>query len=228
MGKPPTDLLFYENQLLNQGLTKLAGLDENGVGTLAGPIVSTAIVFDFSKPVNVVAPLQLKTKIKQVKVNDSKKLSPSEREALYPEILKNCLSVGIAWVYPEEINQIHNILQASSLARARAAALVQADHFLVDHFTLEGLPCTGITKGDAKSALIAMASIVGKVTRDRYMCELAKEFPQYGFEENKGYFSEEHVRAIEKYGPTPHHRLYYGPVQEATKVFNTHESSFKV
>lgn len=205
----------YEDRLLAQGYGRIAGTDEAGIGPLAGPIVAATVVLDLQAARSLQAPLQLKTKIKYVRIQDSKKCSPAEREALFPVILANCLDSYISFVHPPEINTIQNILQAGDLARFRSASQVVADYHLCDHFTIPNLstPCLGITKGDAKSISIAAASILAKVTRDRWMNALAQQHPQYEWDKNKGYFSEAHIEAIRKYGVTPYHKTYYGPIK---------------
>lgn len=198
----------YENSLLQQGYKQIAGVDECGIGCLAGPVVACAVVLDPSK-----IPTLLNLKLPSIK--DSKKLSPLSREKLYPKIVENCIGYALGWVSVSEINKIKNIQQCGYLARSRALMGVHSDYILCDHFDVPGtIPYLGITKGDNKSISIACASIVGKVTRDRYIDCLEAQFPQYGFKGHKGYDTQEHREAIKKYGVTEHHKLYYGPIQE--------------
>lgn len=209
-------LFFYEDTLLQQGYTRIAGLDEAGVGPLAGPLVAAAVVLDLQKVRSLAVPWSTHPSAKPATINDSKQLTPEKREALFPEIIKCCLDYKIEFVYPPEINEIRNIQQSGYLARFRAVSQVKSDYILCDHFDVPEVntPSLGITKGDSKSVSIAAASILAKVTRDRYMIELAKQFPQYGFEKHKGYDIPQHREAIRLYGVTPHHKLYYGPIQE--------------
>ena len=171
----------------------VAGIDEVGRGPLAGNVVTACVVM----PSEPILPW----------IDDSKKLSEARREKVYQEILDIALYVGIGEVSPEEIDRI-NILEATKKAMRDAAAQVPADIFLIDAVT--GLGLNGqevpIIKGDATSYAIAAASIVAKVTRDRQMIELDKQYPGYGFARNKGYGTPEHVAALKEMGPCPAHR----------------------
>lgn len=171
----------------------VAGIDEVGRGPLAGNVVTACVVM----PKEPVLPW----------IDDSKKLSETRREKVFQEIMEIALYVGIGQASPEVIDQI-NILEATKRAMREAAAHVPADVFLIDAVT--GLGLHGqevpIIKGDATSYAIAAASIVAKVTRDRQMIELDKEYPEYGFARNKGYGTAEHIEALKKLGPCPAHR----------------------
>lgn len=171
----------------------VAGIDEVGRGPLAGNVVTACVVM----PREPVLPW----------IDDSKKLSESRREKVFQEILDVALYVGIGQATPEEIDTI-NILEATKKAMREAAAQVPADIFLIDAVT--GLGLNGqevpIIKGDATSYAIAAASIVAKVTRDRQLIELDKEYPAYGFARNKGYGTAEHIAALKFLGPCPAHR----------------------
>ena len=171
----------------------VAGIDEVGRGPLAGNVVTACVVM----PKEPLLPW----------IDDSKKLSEVRREKVFQEILDVALYVGIGQSTPEEIDQI-NILEATKKAMREAAAQVPADVFLIDAVT--GLGLNGqeipIIKGDATSYAIAAASIVAKVTRDRQMIELDKEYPAYGFARNKGYGTPEHIAALKNLGPCPVHR----------------------
>lgn len=171
----------------------VAGIDEVGRGPLAGNVVTACVVM----PKEPVLPW----------IDDSKKLSETRREKVFQEIMEIALYVGIGQASPEVIDQI-NILEATKRAMREAAAHVPADVFLIDAVT--GLGLHGqevpIIKGDATSYAIAAASIVAKVTRDRQMIELDKEYPEYGFARNKGYGTTEHIEALKKLGPCPAHR----------------------
>lgn len=171
----------------------VGGIDEVGRGPLAGNVVTACVVM----PKEPLLPW----------IDDSKKLSEVRREKVFQEILDVALYVGIGQSTPEEIDQI-NILEATKKAMREAAAQVPADVFLIDAVT--GLGLNGqeipIIKGDATSYAIAAASIVAKVTRDRQMIELDKEYPEYGFARNKGYGTPEHIAALKNLGPCPVHR----------------------
>ena len=171
----------------------VAGIDEVGRGPLAGNVVTACVVM----PKEPLLPW----------VDDSKKLSETRREKVFQEIMNTALYVGIGQATPEEIDEI-NILEATKKAMREAAAQVPADVFLIDAVT--GLGLNGrevpIIKGDATSYAIAAASIVAKVTRDRQLIELDKQYPEYGFARNKGYGTAEHIAALKTLGPCPAHR----------------------
>lgn len=173
----------------------ICGVDEVGRGPLAGPVVAGAVIL----PKDAVIPF----------LNDSKKLSAKKREELFPEIKKKAISAQIGVVPPERIDEI-NILNATyeAMREAIGKLKVKPDILLNDAVTIPGVGIrqVGIIKGDAKSVSIAAASVYAKVLRDRMMDEYAKQYPQYGFEGNKGYGSAQHIEAIKKYGPCPIHR----------------------
>lgn len=191
-----TDRMAHARMLRDhdsQYIGVVAGIDEVGRGPLAGNVVTACVVM----PKEPLLPW----------IDDSKKLSEVRREKVFQEILDVALYVGIGQSTPEEIDQI-NILEATKKAMREAAAQVPADVFLIDAVT--GLDLNGqeipIIKGDATSYAIAAASIVAKVTRDRQMIELDKEYPAYGFARNKGYGTPEHIAALKNIGPCPVHR----------------------
>ena len=182
----------YETPLWNTG-ARVAGMDEVGRGPLAGPVVTACIII----PKDRLIP----------GVNDSKKVAEKKREKLYDLLMENAEYVATGWKTPGEIDSM-NILAATKAAMEEAAADAHGAHFLVDAVTglhLPG-PCTPIIHGDAVSYMIAAASIIAKVTRDRYMIELDEKYPQYGFARNKGYGTAEHIAALKEYGPCPEHR----------------------
>lgn len=185
----------YEIPLWNQGAV-VAGMDEVGRGPLAGPVVTACIIIPRA---NLIPG-----------VNDSKKVSEKKRERLYGQLLEAAEYVRTGWRSPQEIDRI-NILNATKSAMEEAAQEAQGAHFLVD--AVEGLrlpgPCTAIIHGDAVSYMIAAASIVAKVERDRYMVKLDEKYPQYGFVRNKGYGTTEHIEALKRYGPCPEHRTSF-------------------
>ena len=171
----------------------VAGIDEVGRGPLAGNVVTACVVMPKEPILSW--------------IDDSKKLSEARREKVFQEIMDIALYVGIGQSTPEEIDRI-NILEATKKAMREAAAQVPADIFLIDAVT--GLGLAGqevpIIKGDATSYAIAAASIVAKVTRDRQLIELDKQYPEYGFARNKGYGTAEHIAALKSIGPCSAHR----------------------
>ena len=186
-----------------RGLRAVAGLDEAGRGCLAGPVVAAAVIlpedFDVSG------------------LNDSKQLSPSEREELRRRIDREATAVGIGMADVEYID-VHNILQATleAMRRAVLSLPVSPDALLVDALTVPGLaiPQQAIIKGDSLSHSIAAASIVAKTERDRLMEEAGVRYPEYGFDQNKGYATPDHLAALERWGPCPLHRRSFAPVRE--------------
>ena len=173
----------------------ICGIDEVGRGPLAGPVVAGAVILPKDCCI--------------LYVNDSKKLSETKREELYDEIMDKAVSVGLGFVDNNRIDEI-NILQATYEAMRQAIGKLdpRPDILLNDAVTIPevSIKQVPIIKGDAKSISIGAASIIAKVTRDRMMKEYAEEFPEYGFEDNKGYGSRKHIEAIQKYGPCALHR----------------------
>ncbi len=197
----------YEQNCGVQGL--IFGVDEAGRGPWCGPVVAACVCWPEGK-----IPEELARQI-----NDSKKLSAAKREALFPKILESAY-VGIGKASAEEIDAM-NILQATFLAMRRALQNAaekgyKADFALVDGNRLPPLdmPAKCLIKGDALSLSVAAASIVAKVTRDRIMQTLSKDYPAYGWDKNAGYGTAAHIEALKKYGVTPHHRKSYKPVAE--------------
>jgi ribonuclease HII len=192
----------YERMALKNGAASVAGIDEAGRGPLAGPVVAAAVILDGKRlPKGV---------------NDSKQLLPERREELYAVIMERA-EVGVGIVAVEEIDRI-NILNATFAAMVKAVnALVRLPAVaLIDGNVAPGLACATqcIIAGDAKSMSIAAASIIAKVTRDRLMVALDAEFPQYGFASHKGYSTPEHFAALQRFGPSIHHRRSFAPVRE--------------
>ena len=190
-----TDLWELENELLDRGVAPLCGVDEAGRGPLAGPVCAAAVML----PRNLVIP----------GLNDSKKLSPKKRDALYDAILAQAVSYGIAFATVEEIEK-WNILGETFLAMNRAIEQLSEPPTLA---LIDGNRNSGIhgnsqcvVGGDGKCAEIAAASILAKVTRDRYMLQMAEQYPQYGFAQHKGYGTAAHYAALREYGPCPIHR----------------------
>lgn len=180
----------------------VCGIDEAGRGCLAGDVFAAAVILSSDKHIKG--------------LDDSKKLTPTVRERLYDEIIGNCAAYGIATASVAEIEQI-NILQAALLAMKRAYEQLQltvtephiilVDGNIAPPITAQNVKC--IVSGDAKSAAIAAASVLAKVSRDRYMRKLGEEYPQYLFEKHKGYATKIHREMILKYGASPVHRLSF-------------------
>lgn len=185
----------------NQGAILIAGVDEAGRGPLAGPVIASAVILDSRNPISG--------------LTDSKLLTEKKREALFDIIQERALAWAIGRACVVEIDRI-NILQATFLAMQRALEqlTVQPGLILVDGNQLPKLtiPAQAIVKGDQTEAAISAASILAKVTRDREMIELDRQFPDYGFAKHKGYGTEEHLAALEKYGPCEMHRRSFAPV----------------
>ena len=203
MRLPPsmTPDLSFETAARSRGLAVIAGVDEAGRGPLAGPVVAAAVILDPDRLPEGLA--------------DSKSLSAKARDRTIEAILTSAQTgTGLATV--EEIDRL-NILRASHLAMCRAVAAlpVAPDHALIDgNLIPQELTCgaEAIVKGDARSASIAAASIVAKVTRDRIMVELAQHYPDYGWERNAAYPTKAHLQALRDFGVTPHHRRSFRPV----------------
>ena len=185
----------FEKAALNSGFNAVCGVDEAGRGPLAGPVCAAAVI--------------LPRGIEIAGLNDSKKLTDKKREALYDVICDNALTYGIAFASVEEIESI-NILNAAMLAMNRAIEKLspQPQLALIDgnRNSAINVPSRCVIKGDAKCADIAAASILAKVTRDRYMLEMAERYPEYHFEKHKGYGTKLHYEALRKYGPSEIHR----------------------
>lgn len=203
--------------LLSQGYTCIAGLDEAGRGCLAGPVVAAAVVLP---PHAEIADLL-------AGVRDSKQLTAPARERLFAVIQQHALAVGVGIGSVALIDQ-RNILQATKLAMKEAlAGLSPAPQaLLLDALTLPdiSLPQRSLIKGDARCLSIAAASVIAKVTRDRLMLQLHEEYPVYGFAQHKGYGTPVHLAALQKHGPTPHHRQSFAPVRELYGLFASVQS----
>nr|WP_078554706.1 ribonuclease HII [Bacillus alkalicellulosilyticus] len=198
-------MMTYEQTLFTQGVTYIAGVDEVGRGPLAGPVVSAAVIL----PVDFYLP----------GLTDSKKLTKAKRDAFYDVIMDKALAVGIASIPAQTIDDV-NIYQATIKAMCEAIQALQTkpEHLLVDAMKLPlAIPQTSIIKGDQKSISIAASSVIAKVTRDRYMENLGKKFPQYRFEGNMGYGTKDHLKAIHTYGIIEEHRKSFSPITELTE-----------
>ena len=193
-----TELWSIENAIYDSGVSPLCGVDEAGRGPLAGPVCAAAVILPRGLVIEG--------------LNDSKKLSEKKREALYDEIVEKAVSYGIAFAGVEEIEE-KNILEATFLAMNRAIEQLSAVPALalIDGNRDKGIavPSRCVIGGDGKCADIAAASILAKVTRDRYMLQMAERYPRYGFEKHKGYGTTAHYAAIREYGPCPIHRMSF-------------------
>ena len=192
------NLWEIEDSFREKGYELICGVDEAGRGPLAGPVCAAAVILPWNLEIQG--------------LNDSKKLTDARRRELFPVIREKALAYGIAFASPQEINEI-NILQATFLAMERALPQlsVKPDLALIDGNRSRefGLPVETVVKGDARSANIAAASILAKVTRDDYMIEQSKLYPAYGFEVHKGYGTKRHYAALEEFGPCPIHRASF-------------------
>jgi ribonuclease HII len=204
--------LFHEKELHARGIHPVAGIDEAGRGPLAGPVVAAAVI--------------LPDDFELEGLDDSKKLTHEQREALYVRLTDDAsVFFAIAEGTSDEIGQL-NILRATHLAMKRSLDGLKENghpptHALVDGLPVKGLPVeqTALVGGDGLSLSIAAASILAKVTRDRIMDELDREFPQYGFARHRGYATADHLAMLREHGPCPHHRLGFAPVDQPTFGF---------
>lgn len=195
------DLLAYEKELYKEGYEFIAGTDEAGRGPLAGPVVAAAVILPKGMIIDG--------------VNDSKQLTEKKRKELYNVIYDKALAVGVAFIDNKKIDEI-NILEASRLAMMEAIKKlkIKPDYVLSDCMKMNiDIPVKPIIKGDALSINIAAASIIAKVTRDRYMDEMDLKYPNYGFKRHKGYPTKDHIEAIKKYGITDIHRITFKPIK---------------
>lgn len=195
-------MFSLEKKLWAQGLNYVAGVDEAGRGPLAGPVVAAAVILpkDFSL----------------VGINDSKTLSKNRRDQFYEQIKDEAITYHISFVHERDIDRL-NILKATELAMLDALEQLQLkpDIALIDAVGLQHphIKTDTIIKGDSKSASIAAASILAKVSRDRYMEQIDKKYPQYGFKNHKGYGTKEHLNRLKKHGISPIHRRSFTPVK---------------
>ncbi len=197
--EPGREMLSFERIAAEAGRTRIAGVDEAGRGPIAGPIVAASVIL--AHPIK--------------DVNDSKKLSASQRETFYTTITEGDHAIGVAIIAAEEIDR-SGIQVANYAAMVRSAEDIDVapDFLLVDGYSIKGCPFPQerIIKGDQRSQSIAAASIIAKVTRDRIMLELAEQYPEYGFERHKGYGTKVHIEAVKKHGPCPVHRKSFAPI----------------
>lgn len=199
------EMMRYEQDLYEQGVQYIAGIDEAGRGPLAGPVVAAAVILprDFFVP----------------GIDDSKRLKPSLREELSIEIKKSSLDWAIGIVSVPCLDQI-NIYQATKLAMITAVSnlSIKAQHLIIDAVKLDelGIPQTPLVKGDSLSQSVACASILAKVERDAIMEGYDELYPGYGFIKHKGYGTREHMEALFRFGPCPVHRTSFEPVKSLT------------
>ncbi|NCB51008.1 MAG: ribonuclease HII [Clostridia bacterium] len=193
-----TELWEYETELIASGIFPICGIDEAGRGPLAGPVCAAAVILPQGLIIEG--------------LNDSKKLSETKREALYEEIVAVSVAYGVAFATVEEIEEL-NILGATYLAMNRAAEQLSVlpALSLIDGNRNTGIkmPNRCIVGGDGKCASIAAASILAKVTRDRYMVGIDEKYPEYGFKKHKGYGTKAHYAALREFGPSEIHRMYF-------------------
>ena len=197
------DLLKYEKELYDKGITLIAGVDEAGRGPLVGPVVAGAVIL----PKDYILPGLI----------DSKQLTEKKRDKFYDIIMKDAIAVGVGIVDSKTIDEI-NILEASRLAMKLAIEdlKVKPEYILSDAMKLnnQDIPYQDIVHGDALSLSIAAGSVIAKVTRDRILYELDKEYPEYGFAKHKGYPTKLHLENIKKYGLLKNYRFTYKPVSD--------------
>lgn len=193
----------YEEKLTDEGYEWICGVDEAGRGPLAGPLVVAACI--------------MPSYLRIADINDSKQLSSKKREALYKQIVKNAIAYKIVFISEDEVDRL-NIYQATKkgMLEAIEGLKQKPDYILIDAMPLNELkePHLSIVHGDAKSASIAAASILAKVTRDEYMEKMDVKYPNYGFKRHKGYGTKAHFEALEKYGPCPIHRKTFAPISK--------------
>jgi ribonuclease HII len=215
--------LEEEVALLSQGYSFIAGVDEAGRGSLAGPVVAAAVILPLGIPFRF-DPDECLACFEGVR--DSKQLTARERERLFEVIMQHAVAVGVG-IGSVEIIDERNILQATKYAMREALAqlTIPPQALLLDAIHLPGIELLqrSIIKGDALCLSIAAASIIAKVTRDRMMIQLHEHFPVYGFAQHKGYGTEYHLVALRKHGATPHHRRSFAPVRELFSLFQEEE-----
>ena len=189
-----------ENTIRRRGFSRVAGVDEVGRGCLAGPVAAAAVVLDPSQHIPG--------------LRDSKLLTSTAREYLYMQIIGCALAWNVSEIEPREIDRI-NIREATFAAMRKSILALQPppDFVLIDGSGIPSLPIAqrGLIKGDRRCAAIAAASIIAKVTRDRYMCMLHKQDSRYGFDKNKGYGTAAHIEAIRQFGYSSAHRRSFRP-----------------
>jgi ribonuclease HII len=195
--------LDFDEQYIKEGYRLIVGCDEAGRGCLLGPVFAAAVIL----PIDYHSPL----------INDSKKLTAKQREKAFDEITKNAIAYAISSVDPDTIDEV-NILNASRMAMQQAIAKLNHDFdiILTDCMKMKGydVPVIDLIHGDALSQTIAAASILAKVSRDRWCEKIDEKYPVYNIKKNKGYGTKDHLAALKEYGPVKHfHRFSYAPVK---------------
>ena len=195
--------LELDNEYYKQGYKTIVGTDEAGRGCLLGPVFAAAVIL----PKGFNSPL----------INDSKKLTPKQRDEAYKIIIKNALAYAISSVDPDTIDEV-NILNASRMAMQDAISKINHDYDLIltDCMKMKGyeVPVVDLIHGDALSQTIAAASILAKVSRDRWCEEIDAKYPAYHIKKNKGYGTKDHLQALKEHGPVKHlHRFSYAPIK---------------
>ncbi|HYP44394.1 MAG TPA: ribonuclease HII [Propionibacteriaceae bacterium] len=205
-------LYGYERALKRVGLDPVAGADEAGRGACAGPLVAGAVILS-------------DTRSRQIRgLNDSKMLTPAARERCYREIVDKAVAWSVVVVEPGECDRLGmHVANISALRRALLRLDVAPTYVLTDGFSVDGLGVPGLAvwKGDRVAACVAAASIVAKVTRDRIMCELDAQFPEYAFAVHKGYCTPLHQERLDAHGPAAIHRMRYENVTRTVRVSST-------
>ncbi len=203
MSDQVNNIYKIEEELFDNGISLVCGVDEAGRGPLAGPVVIAAVIMPALERIDG--------------INDSKKLSAKKRSELYKIIKKKALAISVVMIHEKEIDEL-NIYQATKkgMLEAISKLKVEPEYCLIDAMPLNELtlPHDSLIHGDARSASIAAASIIAKVTRDEYMEKMDFKYPNYGFKRHKGYCTKLHKEALEKYGPCPIHRKTYYPVSK--------------
>ncbi len=192
------DLCRYEDDLHIAGYEKVAGVDEVGRGSLAGPLVAAAVILD-------------KKKLIIEDINDSKKLTAEKRKYVFKKVIKSCLCWSVVKIPPDEIDRL-SITKANAIAFRKAinSLKIKPDIILSDHISTNlGIKYLPIVNGDQLSISVAAASIIAKVIRDQIMFKFSRYYPEYGFEHNKGYGTVKHLKSLQKYGPTLIHRVSF-------------------
>ena len=192
------NLCRYEDELYIAGYEKVAGVDEVGRGSLAGPLVAAAVILD-------------KKKLIIEDINDSKRLAEDKRKHIFKKVIRSCLCWSVVKIPPDEIDRI-SITKANAIAfqRAVSSLRIKPDIILTDFINIDlGIEYLPLVNGDSLSVSVAAASIIAKVIRDGIMIKLSRYYPEYGFEHNKGYGTRKHLRSLQKYGPTLIHRVSF-------------------
>jgi ribonuclease HII len=192
------NLCRYEDELYIAGYEKVAGVDEVGRGSLAGPLVAAAVILD-------------KKKLIIEDINDSKRLAEDKRKHIFKKVIRSCLCWSVVKIPPDEIDRI-SITKANAIAfqRAVSSLKIKPDIILSDFINTDlGIGYLPLVNGDRLSVSVAAASIIAKVIRDGIMIKLSRYYPEYGFEHNKGYGTRKHLKSLQKYGPTLIHRVSF-------------------